>query len=67
MAPDTIITVESSYDLFLSYKSADHLLVEEIAEKLRDEHLEPFLDLDMMGHGSTAFRPVRIRRCEEEF
>jgi TIR domain len=44
MAPDTIITVEPSYDLFLSYKSADHLLVEEIAEKLRDEHLEPFLD-----------------------
>jgi len=34
----------SSYDLFLSYNSADHALVEEIARKIRDEHLEPFLD-----------------------
>jgi len=34
----------SSYDLFLSYNSADHTLVEEIARKIRDEHLEPFLD-----------------------
>jgi hypothetical protein len=34
----------SSYDLFLSYNSADHTLVEEIARKMRDEHLEPFLD-----------------------
>ena len=33
-----------SYDLFLSYNSADHALVEEIARKIRDEHLEPFLD-----------------------
>jgi hypothetical protein len=34
----------SSYDVFLSYNSADHILVEEIARKIRDEHLEPFLD-----------------------
>jgi TIR domain len=33
-----------SYDLFLSYNSADHTLVEEIARKIRGEHLEPFLD-----------------------
>jgi hypothetical protein len=33
-----------SYDLFLSYNSADHALVEKIARKIRDEHLEPFLD-----------------------
>jgi hypothetical protein len=33
-----------SYDLFLSYNSADHRLVEEIARKIRNEHLEPFLD-----------------------
>src|SRR6516162_8987068 len=34
----------SSYDLFLSYNSADHTLVEEIARKIRDQRLEPFLD-----------------------
>jgi hypothetical protein len=34
----------SSYDLFLSYNSANHTLVEEIARKIRDENLEPFLD-----------------------
>ncbi len=34
----------SSYDLFLSYNSADHTLVEEIARKIRDEQLQPFLD-----------------------
>jgi hypothetical protein len=34
----------SRYDLFLSYNSADHRIVEEIARKLRDEGLEPFLD-----------------------
>src|SRR6516225_4865956 len=37
-------TAESSYDVFLSYNSADHGLVEDIALKLRDEGLEPFLD-----------------------
>ena len=34
----------SSYDLFLSYNSADHGVVENVARKLRDEGLEPFLD-----------------------
>ena len=37
-------TAESSYDVFLSYNSADHGMVENIARKLRDEGLEPFLD-----------------------
>lgn len=67
MAPDTIITVEPSYDLFLSYKSADHLLVEEIAEKPRDEHLEPFLDLGMMGHGSTRFSSGKDQALRGKF
>jgi hypothetical protein len=31
-------------DIFLSYSSADHNVVESIARKLRDESLEPFLD-----------------------
>src|ERR1700674_1408199 len=31
-------------DIFLSYNSADHSFVENIARKLRDEGLEPFLD-----------------------
>jgi TIR domain len=31
-------------DIFLSYNSADHNVVENIARKLRDESLEPFLD-----------------------
>ncbi|MEY2536312.1 MAG: hypothetical protein QOG67_52, partial [Verrucomicrobiota bacterium] len=35
---------ELSYDLFLSYNSADHGVVENVARKLRDEGLEPFLD-----------------------
>jgi tetratricopeptide (TPR) repeat protein/Cdc6-like AAA superfamily ATPase len=35
---------ESSYDVFLSYNSADHGAVEEVARKLSDAGLEPFLD-----------------------
>ena len=31
-------------DIFLSYNSADHIVVESIARKLRDENLEPFID-----------------------
>jgi hypothetical protein len=38
------LTTESSYDVFLSYNSADHGVVEVVARKLRDEGLEPFLD-----------------------
>jgi hypothetical protein len=37
-------TAKSSYDVFLSYNSADHRVVEEVARKLRDQGLEPFLD-----------------------
>ena len=39
MAPTAL-----SYDLFLSYNSADHKFVEYVAPKLRDEGLEAFLD-----------------------
>jgi TIR domain/AAA ATPase domain len=38
------VTGESGYDLFLSYNSADHGVVENVARELRDEGLEPFLD-----------------------
>src|SRR5215469_12397760 len=34
----------SRYDVFLSYSSVDHGVVEDIAQKLRDNGLEPFLD-----------------------
>jgi WD40 repeat protein len=37
-------TSKSSHDLFLSYNSADHVVVENIARKLRDQGLKPFLD-----------------------
>jgi TIR domain len=47
-----------SYDLFLSYNSADHTLVEEIARKIRDEHLEPFLDRWYLVPGAR-WRPRR--------
>jgi WD40 repeat protein len=39
-----VSTGESSYDVFLSYSSDDHGVVEDIARKLRDQGLEPFLD-----------------------
>jgi hypothetical protein len=32
------------YEMFLSYNSADHDIVEDIAHRLRDAGLEPFLD-----------------------
>jgi hypothetical protein len=48
----TAVTPESSYDLFLSYNSADHGVVENIARKLRDEHLEPFLDRWYLAPGA---------------
>jgi hypothetical protein len=35
---------KSRYDVFLSYNSADHGVVENVTRKLRDEGLEPFLD-----------------------
>jgi hypothetical protein len=42
----------SSYDLFLSYNSADHDVVEDIARGLRDEGLEPFLDRWYLAPGA---------------
>jgi WD40 repeat protein len=42
----------SSYDLFLSYNSEDHDVVEAIARKLRDEGLEPFLDRWYLAPGA---------------
>jgi TIR domain len=47
MAPTT-----SSYDLFLSYNSGNHEAVEDIARKLRDEGLEPFLDRWYLAPGA---------------
>jgi hypothetical protein len=47
-----------SYDLFLSYNSADHKIVEEIAHKLADAGLnELFLDRQNLLIG-TRFRPA---------
>jgi hypothetical protein len=37
-------SAESGYDVFLSYNSADHGVVEDFARKLRHEGLEAFLD-----------------------
>jgi hypothetical protein len=42
----------SSYDIFLSYNSADHGVVEDIARKLRGEGLEPFLDRWYLAPGA---------------
>jgi hypothetical protein len=41
-----------SFDLFLSYNSEDHDVVEDIARKLRDEGLEPFLDRWYLAPGT---------------
>ena len=38
------LTTEPSYVVFLSYNSADHGVVEDVARKLVDEGLKPFLD-----------------------
>jgi hypothetical protein len=35
-----MVPAASSYDLFLSYNSADHRIVEEVAHKLADAGLE---------------------------
>ena len=48
----------SSYDLFLSYNSADHRIVEEVAHKLADAGLkELFLDRWNLLIG-TRWRPM---------
>jgi WD40 repeat protein len=49
-------TAESSYDLFLSYNSADHSRVEDIARKLRNDGLKPFLDRWYLAPGER-WRP----------
>ena len=46
----------SSYDLFLSYNSVDPDIVENIAQRLRSEGLEPFLDRWYLAPG-TRWRP----------
>src|SRR6516165_2531944 len=46
----------SSYDIFLSYNSEDHAVVEAIARKLRDEGLEPFFDRWYLAPGAR-WRP----------
>ena len=45
-------TAKASYSVFLSYNSADHGVVEDIARKLRDEGLEPFLDRWYLAPGA---------------
>jgi hypothetical protein len=47
-----VFTAKASYDVFLSYNSADHGVVEDIARKLRDEGLEPFLDRWYLAPGA---------------
>jgi WD40 repeat protein len=49
-------TAESSYDVFLSYNSADHGVVEAVARKLRDAGIEPFLDRWYLAPGAR-WRP----------
>src|SRR5215469_1946646 len=46
----------SGYDLFLSYNSADHVFVEDLAKRLREAGLEPFLDRWYLTPG-TRWRP----------
>src|SRR5215469_8740201 len=42
----------SSYDVFLSYNSADHVVVEDIARRLYGEGLKPFLDRWYLAPGA---------------
>ena len=49
-------TGESSYDLFLSYNSVDHSFVENMAHKLRNAGLAPFLDRWYLAPGAR-WRP----------
>ena len=45
-----------SYDLFLSYSSGDHSIVEDCARKLRDSGVQPFLDRWYLAPGAR-WRP----------
>jgi energy-coupling factor transporter ATP-binding protein EcfA2 len=42
----------SRYDLFLSYSTVDHSIVEDCARKLRDSGVEPFLDRWYLAPGA---------------
>src|SRR5437016_2361145 len=46
----------SSYDLFLSYSSADSVAVQDIARRLRDEGIKTFLDRLSLAPG-MRWRP----------
>lgn len=46
----------SDYDVFLSYNSVDHEMVEHIARRLRDQGLKPFLDRWYLAPGAR-WRP----------
>ena len=48
MAPDSV----QLYDVFLSYNSAHHGVVEDVARRLRAEGLEPFLDRWYLAPGA---------------
>jgi len=50
----------SRYDVFPSYSSVDHGVVEDIAQKLRDKGLELFLDRWMLVPG-VRWRPEANR------
>jgi WD40 repeat protein len=52
----TAFAAESDYDLFLSYNSADHGIVGNIARRLRDAGLKPFLDRWYLAPG-VRWRP----------
>jgi tetratricopeptide (TPR) repeat protein len=51
-----VSTIESSYDVFLSYNSVDHAVVEDVARKLREAGLAPFLDRWYLAPGAR-WRP----------
>jgi len=59
--------MKPAYDIFLSHSSADKPAVEEIALKLREAGIEPFLDkVDLIcvpskGLSARAFMPGRRR------
>jgi hypothetical protein len=46
----------SSYDLFLSYNSADHRIIEEVAHKLADAGLKELFRRALVGDKSIGKR-----------
>jgi hypothetical protein len=55
-------TAKASYEVFLSYNSADHGVAENIALKLRAERLQPFLDRWVLAPGLRWRRERRYYR-----